>query len=92
MVAGTYLPRWVSAQTGAGTVRAIAFVVNRTKPGYTGRLTDERIVAIASRASGHYGSCADYLIQTACSLEAQGIPDSRLSRLARMLEYKRKPA
>ena len=91
MVAGTYMPRWVHAQTEAGTVRAIAFVVNRTKPGYAGRLTDERIVAIASRATGHYGSCADYLIQTACSLEAQGIADSRLSRLARMLEHKRRP-
>lgn len=92
MVAGTYMPRWVNAQTRAGSARAIAFVVNRTKPGYAGRLTDERIVAIASRASGHYGSCADYLIQTACSLEVQGIPDARLSRLARLLEDKRKPA
>jgi len=73
-------------------VRAIAFVVNRTKSGYTGRLTDERIVAIASRAAGHYGSCADYLIQTAASLETQGIPDSRLTRLARMLQHKTRPA
>ncbi|MEO8158388.1 MAG: gamma-glutamylcyclotransferase [Betaproteobacteria bacterium] len=92
MIAGTYLPRWVSAQTGAGAVRAIAFVVNRTKPGYTGKLTDERIVAIASRATGHYGSCADYLIQTAGSLEAHGIPDTRLSRLAKMLGHGTKPA
>lgn len=92
MVAGTYLPRWVNAQTGAGAVRAIAFVVNRNKPGYTGRLTDERIVAIALRAAGHYGSCADYLIQTASSLETQGVPDSRLSRLAKLLEDKRKRA
>ncbi len=92
MVAGTYLPRWVNARTGAGAVRAIAFVVNRTKPGYTGRLTDERIVAVASRAEGHYGSCADYLIQTAASLETQGIPDARLTRLARMLQHKTRPA
>jgi cation transport protein ChaC len=92
MVAGTYMPKWINADIGGETVRAIAFVVNRTKPGYTGRLTDERIVAIASRAAGHYGSCADYLIQTACSLEAQGIPDSRLTRLAKLLEHKRKPA
>jgi glutathione-specific gamma-glutamylcyclotransferase len=82
MVAGTYRPRWVNARTDSGTVRAIAFVVNRAAPGYTGKLSDERIVAIASRASGHYGSCADYLIQTATSLEAHGIADSRLSRLA----------
>jgi glutathione-specific gamma-glutamylcyclotransferase len=92
MVAGTYLPRWVNAQTAAGTVRAIAFVVNRTKPGYAGRLTDERIVAIASCAAGHYGSCADYLMQTANSLESHGIPDSRLSHLATLVKDKRKPA
>jgi len=92
MVVGTYVPRWVNAQTGAGAVRAIAFVVNRTKPGYAGRLTDEGIVAIASRAAGHYGSCADYLIQTASSLETQGIPDSRLSRLAKLLRDQRRTA
>lgn len=89
MVAGTYMPRWVNAETGAGRVRAIAFVVNRTRPGYTGRLSDEQIVAIAARAVGHYGSCADYLLQTAASLDAQGIGDPRLNRLARMLAQQR---
>ena len=67
-------------------------MVNRPKPGYAGRLTDEGIVAIASRAAGHYGSCADYLIQTATSLETQGVPDSRLSRLAKLLRDQGKPA
>lgn len=89
MVAGTYMPRWVRAETGAGRVRAIAFVVNRTRPGYTGRLSEEQIVTIASRAVGHYGSCADYLMQTAASLEAQGIADPRLNRLARLLAQRR---
>ncbi len=91
MVAGTYMPKWINADIGGEKVRAIAFVVNRTKPGYTGRLDDEQIVSIARRAHGAYGSCADYLIQTAVSLETQGIPDSRLSRLARLLEDHRKP-
>jgi cation transport protein ChaC len=89
MVAGTYMPRWVRTETGSGAVRAITFVVNRAKPGYTGRLTDEQIVAIASRAVGHYGSCADYLMQTAASLEAQGIADPRLNRLASLLAQRR---
>jgi glutathione-specific gamma-glutamylcyclotransferase len=91
MVAGTYMPKWINADIGGEKVRAIAFVVNRTKPGYTGRLDDAQIVSIARRAHGAYGSCADYLIQTAVSLETQGIPDSRLSRLARLLEGHRKP-
>lgn len=86
MVAGTYKPKWISADIGDTTVRAIAFVVNRAKPGYAGRLEDEQIVSIARRAHGAYGSCADYLINTAQSLEAAGIADPRLSRLAKLVE------
>ena len=88
MVAGTYMPRWLNADIGGGTVRAIAFVVNRSKPGYAGRLEDERIVSIALQAHGAYGSCADYLMQTAGSLERQGLPDRRLSRLAKLVAEK----
>jgi cation transport protein ChaC len=89
MVAGTYMPRWLTADIGNETVRAIAFVVNRDKPGYAGRLEDERIVAIAREAHGAYGSCADYLMQTAGSLEKQGLPDRRLSRLAKLVAQKK---
>ena len=31
MVAGTYMPRWLSADIGNQTVRAIAFVVNQPR-------------------------------------------------------------
>jgi len=89
MVAGTYMPKWIHADVGDATVRAVAFVVNRAKPGYAGRLEDERIVSIALQAHGAYGSCADYLMQTAGSLEAQGVPDARLSRLAKLVAGKR---
>ena len=85
MVAGTYMPKWINADIGGKTVRAIAFVVNRSKPGYAGRLEDGQIVAIARRAHGAYGSCADYLINTANSLEVAGIADPRLSRLAKLV-------
>lgn len=85
MVGGTYRPRWLHVHTGGRRVRAIAFVVDRERPGYTGRLSDARILEIARRAVGHYGSCADYLRQTAHALESLGLPDRRLSRLARML-------
>ncbi|HEX4985548.1 MAG TPA: gamma-glutamylcyclotransferase [Burkholderiales bacterium] len=86
MLMGTYRPCWVSADTGAATVRAIAFVVDRRKPNYAGRLDDSRIVSTALKACGHYGTCADYLVQTARSLETAGIADPRLSRLARLVE------
>ena len=85
MVMGTYMPRWVKADLGDRVVRAIAFVVNREKPGYSGRLEDQQIVSIALKARGHYGTCSDYLIQTATSLEVAGIADPRLSRLAKLV-------
>jgi cation transport protein ChaC len=85
MVAGTYRPKWVRADVEGASVRAITFVVNRSKPGYAGRLEDWQIVEIACRAHGAYGSCADYLINTASSLEAAGIADARLSRLAKLV-------
>jgi glutathione-specific gamma-glutamylcyclotransferase len=85
MVMGTYMPRWVKADIGGRVARAIAFIVNRRKPGYTGRLDDQQIVSIALKACGHYGTCSDYLIQTATSLEVAGIADPRLSRLAKLV-------
>jgi cation transport protein ChaC len=85
MVIGTYRPRWVGADLGNRNVRAIAFVVDRNKAGYTGRLDDAQIVSIALKACGHYGTCADYLVQTAHSLEQAGIADPRMSRLAKLV-------
>jgi cation transport protein ChaC len=85
MVAGTYMPKWITIDIDGSATRAIAFVVNRAKPGYAGRLDDGQIVSIALRAHGAYGSCADYLINTATSLEVAGIADPRLSRLAKLL-------
>jgi cation transport protein ChaC len=89
MVLGTYMPRWVTADTEDRTLRAVAFVVDRSKPGYAGRLSDEQIVATALKAHGHFGACADYLVSTAASLEQHGIADRRLSRLAKLLLERR---
>lgn len=85
MLMGTYVPRWVGVDIEGRRTRAIAFVVNRAAPGYAGRLTDEQIVAAALRARGHYGSCADYLLDTAASLAGHGIADRHLDRLARLV-------
>lgn len=85
MIAGTYSARWMRAHTAEGPVRAVAFVVNRDKPTYAGRLDDDTIIAVAERARGHYGPCRDYLMETAQSLEKMGMADARLSRLAARL-------
>ena len=85
MLLGTYKPRWVSIETQSETVHAITFTVDRTKPGYAGRLSDDQIIANVVKAHGHFGACTDYLLHTAASLEQHGIADRRLSRLAKVL-------
>lgn len=89
MLDGTYSPRWVNADTSSGSVIALTFVANRKAPEYTGRLSDANIVTTALGAHGHFGSCADYLLETATSLERHGIPDQRMHRLARLLMARR---
>lgn len=89
MLAGAYFPRWVNAHTDSGVVNALTFVVDRSAPGYTGRLSDEDIVTTALGAHGHFGSCADYLLETATSLEHHGISDQRMRRLGRLLRARR---
>lgn len=85
MIAGTYQPRWVRVDGATGALRAIAFVVDRTKPGYAPRMDDEKVLDVIAGAHGHYGACADYLLETAKALTASGIHDARIARLAARL-------
>lgn len=85
MVTGAYRPQWVRAHTAAGVVQALAFVMERSHPSYAGRLDDDAILDMVRHARGHFGTCSEYLLETAASLERHGIADARLSRLARRL-------
>lgn len=82
MLGKVYVPKWVRAETKEGYVDAITFVIDRSTPAYTGKLNEDRIVSIALEASGHYGSCSDYLIETAKSLKHESIQDEKIFRLA----------
>jgi glutathione-specific gamma-glutamylcyclotransferase len=75
------LPRWLTVQTSAGPLRAIAFVANRRNERYTGRLPLDVIAEVVSSAAGHWGSCAEYLHETVTRLEQLGIHDRNLWRL-----------
>jgi cation transport protein ChaC len=74
-------PSWVRAATPEGPVRAIAFTIARGHFGYAGRLTENEIADRLSRAVGHFGSRAEYLLTTVTHLEAAGIHDHRLWRM-----------
>ncbi|MER9137007.1 gamma-glutamylcyclotransferase [Mesorhizobium sp. M0830] len=77
----TNIPRWVSVRTADGNLRAIAFVADRSGPGYAPALPEQTTVEILSLAAGHVGSCADYLRRTVVQLEARNIRDATLWRL-----------
>lgn len=86
MGAGAYLPRWLPCQTEQGPVSALVFVMNRANPGYIPHLPEDEIVAVVRRATGRYGACTDYVLETARALRAAGIRDARLEAIARRLQ------
>jgi cation transport protein ChaC len=81
----TNMPRWITAETDRGRLRAIAFVVDRKGTGYAGRLTPEETADMLAKACGHWGSCAEYLHNTVSRLEERGIYDRILWRLQQLV-------
>jgi glutathione-specific gamma-glutamylcyclotransferase len=83
--APTNRPRWVRVEADSGPRRAIAFAVARASPYYSGDLSAEQTADVLSRAVGHWGSGAEYLMNTVQQLESLGIRDRNLWRLQRMV-------
>jgi cation transport protein ChaC len=44
-------------------------------------LPDEQVLHILRHSRGRYGTTLDYLVETAATLEAHGIPDREVRRL-----------
>lgn len=86
MLTGAYVPRWVRVDTPEGPVRAVALLINRRYGLYAGRLDEGTVVAALASAEGRLGRCSDYLFNTLAHLEAEGIRDRMLRRLARAVE------
>ena len=80
----TQAPRWVTVETESGRRRAIAICIDRSGPSYC-RHTPEETAAILAEACGHWGSCAEYLMNTVHHLEALGIHDRYLWRLQELV-------
>lgn len=75
------MPRWLTVETPTGPTHALGFVMNRASPYYAGRLPPEDVARTLARACGHWGSGAEYLLNTVTQLEARGIRDRGLWRL-----------
>jgi len=78
-------PRWVTAKAGGADVRAIVFAANRSGANFVDGLTNEQIAGVLCKAAGHWGSGAEYLMQTVDQLESLGIRDANLWRLQRLV-------
>lgn len=66
-------------------VEALAYVSNRAHPQYAGGLSLEDQAEVIARARGPRGPNADYLLNTVESLEALGLHDPDLVRLAELV-------
>ncbi|SAL06259.1 ChaC-like protein [Caballeronia arationis] len=81
-------PRWVTAKAGQAAVGAIVFAADRQGHNFVTGMTDEEIACVLCKAVGHWGSGAEYLMQTVDHLEHLGIRDTNLWRLQRLVAQK----
>jgi cation transport protein ChaC len=66
-------------------VRALAYVADRGHSQYAGRLSLDEQLRLVRQGHGNYGPNDEYVMATVTALEAQGIRDTPLHRLATML-------
>lgn len=87
------VPRWIDTVIEGIVVPAIAFTANPESRNYVGGLSTDECAEMIAGACGHWGSCAEYLLQTITALEAHGIDDPYLrdleDRVAARLELLR---
>lgn len=76
-----YDPKWLTAHTPHGPVRALAFTLPRSSPSYTGPLDAHRYRRIFESSVGRYGSTLAYARETHRQLAALGIHDRALAQL-----------
>lgn len=86
MATAVYDPRWLTAETPQGRVRALAFTLSRQSPSHTGELSEEEYRAIFAFASGIYGTTLDYAHRTLEELRRHDIRDRNLERLLRLIQ------
>jgi cation transport protein ChaC len=82
-----HVPRWVPVTSEGKRLTALVFAVDHRASNYSGDHTLEETAAILAQACGHWGSGAEYLMQTVAHLEDLGIHDRYLWKLqARVAE------
>lgn len=81
MLSGAYRPAWVTAQTAAGPVQAVTFVINTTHERYVPPAPLAAQAETIARAAGPSGSNRDYLYRCRGELAARGVADPYVEAL-----------
>lgn len=82
MAMGSYRPAWLPCVLADGRrVDALAFVMRRDVPSYTGKLRDDVVKTVFGCACGRYGTTLDYVSRTVDALRDSGMPDRALEAL-----------
>lgn len=76
---------WVTAETGDGPIRAIAFVARPEFWAYQPEVSDADTADVLARSVGTEGTMAEYLLNTVEHLQDAGIHDPHLWRLQEMV-------
>ena len=82
MAGGVYEMRRLPLRLACGVVEGYAFAVRRRHPDYAGRLGLDETARLIIAGEGSRGRCRDYLDSTVRHLEALGLADAALRRLA----------
>lgn len=86
MDGGVYHLRRMPVRLARRRVKACAFVVDRGHKGYAGSLSAEETARLILQGAGARGHCRHYLENTIRHLEALGLIDRPLHRLARVVK------
>lgn len=86
LVTNVYLERWRKVRLDdARTVAALVYVVDRSHEQYAGRMSDDAIADVVTRANGRSGNNLDYVVSTVSHLREEGIHDPHLEAVSKTL-------
>ena len=88
MMTMAYQPRLLSLHTDIGLKRGLAFVANPTHPVYAQPMPFEATVEVVAHAAGFNGPCREYLYDTVKGMQASGIRDHQLEKLATAVQHR----
>jgi cation transport protein ChaC len=86
MWTGVYRPLWRRLDTPPDAATVLVFAVDTDHPQYSGPLSPVDTAAWIATAHGKFGSCRDYLFNTARALRENGIGDTELDALCVAVE------